>query len=65
MWSQYEDSVSLSDIARALVSTVGICWIRKRMIPKTGRGRLAELSRIYGEIHPVSWLLQVAPHIDE
>ena len=31
------------------------------MIPKTGRGRLAELSRIYGEIHPVSWLLQVAP----
>ena len=30
------------------------------MIPKTGRGRLAELSRIDGEIHPVSWVLQVA-----
>ncbi len=31
------------------------------MIQKTGHGRLVELSRIDGDFHPVSSVLQVAP----
>jgi hypothetical protein len=40
---------------------VGICWIRKPMIPGSGCGRIAQLTKIEAEIHAVSRVLQVAP----
>ena len=53
--------VSLSDIARVLCYSVGISWIRKPLIPRTGCGRLAQFSGIGEENHVVSRVLQVAP----
>ena len=61
MRTQYVDNVSLSDIARVLVSVVGIWLFCSSMIPQDGRGRLAEILQIGTEIHATSVVLQVAP----